>query len=64
MAIGGILSSLNSVVNKTTTEMLDSELTSKTAGVINTFITSGFEVIDTVLTKVQSFTKEEEEESP
>lgn len=61
MATGGILSSLNSVVNKTTTEMLDSKLTSKTAGVINTFITSGFEVVDTVLAKVQSFTKEEEE---
>jgi hypothetical protein len=61
MATGGILSSLNSVVNKTTTEMLDSKLTSKTAGVINTFITSGFEVVDTVLAKVQSITKEEEE---
>ena len=61
MATGGIFSSLNSVVNKTTTEMLDSKLTSKTAGVINTFITSGFEVVDTVLAKVQSFTKEEEE---
>lgn len=59
MATGGILSSLNSVVNKTTTEMLDSKLTSKTAGVINTFITSGFEVVDTVLAKVQSITKEE-----
>ena len=60
MATSGILSSLNSVVNKTTTEILDSKITSKTAGVFNTFISSGFEVIDTILEKVQSLTKEEE----
>lgn len=55
----GILGSLSAVINKTTGEIIDANIPSKVAGVITTFVTSSFEVVDAVLAKIQEITKEE-----
>lgn len=54
-----ILGPLNAVINKTATEIVDSQLFGKTADVFNTFINAGFEVIDETVKKIQDLTKEE-----
>ncbi len=63
MAIG-ILGPLNTVINKTAKEMADSDLLGKAAKVLNTFVTSSFEALDSVLAKVQDLTKDESTPTP
>jgi hypothetical protein len=58
MAIG-ILGPLNGVIYKTTEEIINTQISSKVASVLTTFIKSSFEALDTVLQKVQNLTKEE-----
>ncbi len=57
-----ILGPLNDIINKTTTEILNSQLTGKMAGVLNTLVTSSFEAVDDTLRAVQKLTKKEKEE--
>ncbi len=57
-----ILGPLNDIINKTTTEILNSQLTGKMAGVLNTLVTSSFEAVDDTLRAVQKLTKKETEE--
>ncbi len=59
MAIG-ILGSVNDIINKTTTEIVDSQVTTKVAGILTTLITSSFEVVDNTFKSVQDATKKEE----
>jgi len=54
-----VLGPLNDVINKTATEILDAEITKKTADVLGTFVTSSFEAVDDVLKTVQDLTKED-----
>lgn len=58
MAIG-ILGSLNDVINKTSAEIVDGQIFSKLAKVINTFVSSTFEAADSTLAKVRDLTKPE-----
>lgn len=59
MAIS-ILGPLNNIINKTTGEIVDSQLTGKVAGVLNTFISASFDAADSALVKVRDLTKEDE----
>lgn len=59
-----ILGPLNGVINKTTTEILDNQISGKVAKVLGTFVTSSFEAVDSVLQSVQKLTKEESGETP
>lgn len=59
-----MLDSLKKVMHETTTEIIDSEVSAKTAGILTTLVNSVFEVIDDTLAWVQDLTKEEEEEAP
>jgi len=54
-----VLGPLNDVINKTATEILDAEITKKTADVLGTFVTVSFEAVDDVLKTVQDLTKED-----
>lgn len=58
MAIS-ILGPLNQIINKTTDEVISSQITSKVAGVIGTLVSSSFEVVDDTLKKISDITKEE-----
>jgi hypothetical protein len=58
MAIG-ILGPLNEIVNKTTAEIVDAQLFSKLAKVLNVFVNSTFDAADTVLVRVRDLTKPE-----
>jgi len=58
MAIG-ILGPLNDVVNKTAAEIVDAQIFSKLAKVVNTLVTSTFDVADAALVKVRDVTKPE-----
>ncbi|MEI6669603.1 MAG: hypothetical protein WCP29_15755 [Acidobacteriota bacterium] len=53
-----ILTPINKVINLTTTEIIDSELTKKVGGILSTFITSAFEAAEESLKKIQELTKE------
>lgn len=53
-----VLGPLNDVINKTATEILDAEISKKTADVLGTFVTASFEAVDDVLKTVQDLTKE------
>ncbi|RPH35467.1 MAG: hypothetical protein EHM91_17195 [Planctomycetota bacterium] len=54
-----LVTPINKVINQTTTQIIDSELTKKVGGVLNTFITSAFEAVEESLKKIQELTKEE-----
>ena len=54
-----VLGPLNDVINKTATEILDAEISKKTADVLSTFVTASFDAMDDVLKTVQDLTKEE-----
>lgn len=58
MAIS-IIGPLNNVIYKTTTEIVDSEIIKKMAGVLNILVDSGFEVMENTLKTIQDLTKEE-----
>ncbi|PXF58388.1 MAG: hypothetical protein C4B58_06685 [Deltaproteobacteria bacterium] len=53
-----ILGPLNEVINKTTSEIIDSQISGKTANILNTFINAGFEAVDDIIRKVQDLTKQ------
>lgn len=53
-----VLGSLKKVINKTTTEIINSDITKKTGEVVNTFINTCIEVVDDILKEVKEFTKE------
>ena len=53
-----LLGSFTKIINKTTTEIVDSKLPGKVSGVLNTLVSSSFEAVEEVLKKVQDFTKE------
>ncbi|GAB4379501.1 MAG: hypothetical protein Kow0042_28970 [Calditrichia bacterium] len=59
MAIS-ILGPLNEIINKTTGEIIDNEVTKKIAGVINTVVNSSFDVLEDTLKQIRDLTKEEE----
>lgn len=52
------------VVNETTTEVINSQITEKLSKISTTFVDSLFGVVDETLIKVQDITKEAEEETP
>jgi hypothetical protein len=54
-----LVTPINKVINQTTTQIIDSELTKKVGGVLNTFITSAFEAVEESLKKIQEWTKED-----
>jgi hypothetical protein len=54
-----VLGPLNDVINKTATEILDAEISKKTADVLSTFVTASFEAVDDVLKTLQDLTKED-----
>jgi N-acetylglucosamine-6-phosphate deacetylase len=54
-----VLGPLNDVINKTATEILDAEISKKTADVLSTFVTASFDAMDDVLKTVQDLTKED-----
>jgi hypothetical protein len=56
MAVG-ILGPLNGVINKTVSEIVDSQITSKVVKILTTFVSSSFEAADSVLVKVRDLTK-------
>jgi len=56
MAIS-ILGPLNDVINKTSSEIVDSKVFSKLAQVINVFVSSTFDAADSTLVKVRDLTK-------
>jgi hypothetical protein len=58
MAIG-VLGPLNGVINKTVSEIVDSQISSKVAKVLTVFVSSSFEAADSVLVKVRDWTKED-----
>jgi hypothetical protein len=54
-----VLGPFNDVINKTATEILDAEISKKTADVLSTFIAASFEAVDDVLKTLQELTKED-----
>ena len=54
-----VLGPFNDVINKTTTGILDAEISKKTAEVLSTFISASYEAVDDVLKTVQELTKED-----
>ncbi|HTS63227.1 MAG TPA: hypothetical protein VMH28_14465 [Candidatus Acidoferrales bacterium] len=56
MAIG-ILGPLNDVINKTSSEIVDGQILSKLAKVINTFVSSSFDAADSTLVRLRDVTK-------
>lgn len=60
-----MLDPFKKVIHDTTTEIIDSDVSGKTASVLKTLVNSVFEVIDDTLVWIQDLTKEvEEEEEP
>jgi hypothetical protein len=55
-----LLGSLNKVINKTTTEILDDQLINKITGVISTFLKSGVEAIRDITAETESDTDEDD----
>lgn len=53
-----VISSINKIINQTTTEIIDSELPKKVATILNTLVNSSFDAMDDLLKKVQDITKE------
>ncbi len=72
--MAGILQGIKKVIHETTTEIIDGELSTKTANVLNTLVDSVFKLVDDVLLSIQDLTKasppppapteEEEPETP
>jgi len=58
-----ILGPFNDIINKTTTEVVDSQITSKVVGVLTALITSSVDVVDDTLKSIQDMTKTEESQS-
>jgi len=56
-----LLGSLNKVINRTTTEILDDQLISKITGVISTFLKSGVEAIRDITAETESDTDDEDD---
>jgi hypothetical protein len=56
MAIS-ILRPLYNIINKTTGEIVDSQLNAKIAGILNTFISASFDAADSALSTVRDLTK-------
>lgn len=58
MAIS-ILGPLNKVINKTTAEFIDKNITGNLADVVSMFAKTSLEVLNDIVKKVQDMTKEE-----
>ena len=56
-----ILGSLNKVINRTTSEILDDQLINKITGVISTFLKSGVEAIRDITAETESDTDDEDD---
>lgn len=56
-----LLGSLNKVINRTTTEILDDQLINKITGVISTFLKSGVEAIRDITAETESDTDDEDD---
>ena len=56
-----LLGSLNKVINRTTTEILDDQLITKITGVISTFLKSGVEAIRDITAETESDTDDEDD---
>ncbi len=61
--MASILSPFKKIINATATEIIDSQLPTKVADVLNTLVISVFEVVDDGLVKIQDLTKSEEPDS-
>ncbi len=59
-----ILGPLNGVINKTTTEMINNQISTKLADVVSTFVKASFEAVDSVLQSLQELTKKETGNTP
>jgi hypothetical protein len=57
--MAGVIETFKKVVNQTTTEIIDNELPTRIAKVVNTFVTSVFGAVDQVLGSIQDMTKEQ-----
>ena len=55
-----ILGPFNDIINKTTAEIVDSQITTKVVGVLTALITSSVEVVDDTLKSIRDVTKKEE----
>jgi hypothetical protein len=58
MAIS-MLGPLNKIINDTTTQIIDNDLSHKVSNVFTTLVSSSFNALDDLLKKVQDLTKEE-----
>jgi hypothetical protein len=56
-----LLGSLNKVINRTTTEILDDQLINKITGVITTFLKTGVEAIRDITAETESDTDDEDD---
>ena len=56
-----LLGSLNKVINRTTSEILDDQLINKITGVISTFLKSGVEAIRDITAETESDTDDEDD---
>jgi len=61
MAIS-MLGPLNKIINETTTQIIDNDLSHKVSSVVTTLVTSSFNAVNDILKKVQDLTKEETEQ--
>lgn len=56
-----LLGSINKVINRTTTEILDDQLINKITGVITTFLKTGVEAIRDITAETESDTDDEDD---
>jgi len=61
MAIS-MLGPLNKIINETTTQIIDNDLSHKVSSVVTTLVSSSFNAVNDILKKVQDLTKEETEQ--
>jgi hypothetical protein len=59
--MAGLLTSLRKIVSDTTQEIIDSEISTKMASVMNTLVDAAFGAVDAVLAEIRDVTEEPEE---
>jgi hypothetical protein len=57
-----MLGPLNKIINETTTQIIDNDLSHKVSSVVTTLVSSSFNAVNDILKKVQDLTKEETEQ--
>jgi hypothetical protein len=57
-----MLGPLNKIINETTTQIIDNDLSHKVSSVVTALVSSSFNAVNDILKKVQDLTKEETEQ--